>query len=166
MLILDYQMTYICSRFVERRLWWNVKLDETFHQTWQKRLIKLDESDSLNFTKETSFHQILTKTSSHQIWDRRLIQLLKRKAIFLLFNERSHATTRDMRNLVLQKIIFVLRENKSLCKSVIMINDRFQSMKVEVWYNSAFSYKKRISSYVKTVNQWLLSFRQFEFIIC
>jgi hypothetical protein len=58
-----------------------------------------------------------------------------------------------------------LRENRSLCKNVIMISDRSQSMKAERWYNSAFSYKKRASSYVKTINKWLLSFRQFELII-
>jgi hypothetical protein len=56
---------------------------------------------------------------------------LKRKAIVLLFDEQSHATTRDMKNLVLQKFTFVLRENKSLCKNVIMISDRSQSMKTE-----------------------------------
>jgi hypothetical protein len=90
MLILDYRVTYICSRFVERRLWWDVKLDETFHQTWSEathqtweRFIKLDESDSSNLTRKTSFHQTwrkrrlkldenvissnLTKVSSHQI---------------------------------------------------------------------------------------------------
>jgi hypothetical protein len=53
MLILDYQMTYVCSRFVERRLWWNVRFDEAFHQIWRERLIKLDESDSSNLTKAT-----------------------------------------------------------------------------------------------------------------
>jgi hypothetical protein len=156
---------YVCSRSVERRLWWDVKLNETSHQTWRKRLIKLDESDSSNLTKETSSHQTLTKASFHQTWDRRFIKLLRRKAILLLFDERSHATTGDMRNLVLQKITFVLRESRSLCKSAIMINDRSQSMKAERWYNSAFSYKRRTSSYVKIVNKWLLSFRQFEFII-
>jgi hypothetical protein len=97
MLILDYWVTYVCSWFVERRLWWDVKLDETSHQTWRKRLIKLDESDSLNLTKETSSHQILTKASSYQIWDRRLIKLLRRKVLFLLFDERFHATTRDIK---------------------------------------------------------------------
>ncbi len=44
MLILDYRVTYICSRFAERRLWWSViKLDETSHQTLCERLIRLDE---------------------------------------------------------------------------------------------------------------------------
>jgi hypothetical protein len=94
MLILDYRVTYVCFRFVEQRLWWNVKLDETFyqtwnettHQTWRKRFIKLDESDSSNLTK--AIHQIwrkrfikfdeknvissnLTKASFHQIWRKR-----------------------------------------------------------------------------------------------
>ncbi len=38
---------------------------------------------------------------------------------------------RDIKYLVLQKIIFVLRENKNLCKNVIMISDRSQSIKAE-----------------------------------
>jgi hypothetical protein len=33
MLILDHQMTYVYSRSIERRLWWDVKLDEASHQT-------------------------------------------------------------------------------------------------------------------------------------
>jgi hypothetical protein len=113
MLILDYRVMYIYSRFVERRLWWNVRLNETFHQIWRKRLIKLDENDSSNLIKKTSSHQTLTKASSHQIWNFRLIKFLKRKAIFLFFDERFHATTRDTRNLILQKITFVLRESRS-----------------------------------------------------
>jgi hypothetical protein len=68
MLILDYRVTYVCSRSVEWRFWWDVKLDEASHQTWNeathqtwKRLIKLDESDSSNLTRKTSFHQIWRK---------------------------------------------------------------------------------------------------------
>jgi hypothetical protein len=61
MLILDYRVTYVCSQSVERRLWWDVRLDEAFHQTWRKRLIKLDESDSSNLTKETSSFQTWRK---------------------------------------------------------------------------------------------------------
>jgi hypothetical protein len=107
MLILDYRVTYVCSRFVERRLWWDVKFDEashqtwseTTHQTWRKRLIKLDESDSSNLTKAT--HQTwrkerhlikldesvissnLTKASSHQIWRKRhLIKFWKKEQFF------------------------------------------------------------------------------------
>ncbi len=97
MLILDYRVTYVCSRSVERRLWWDVKLDETSHQSWRERLIKLDGSGSLNLTKETSSHKTLTKASSHQTWDRRLIKLLRREVLLLLSDERSHTTTRDMR---------------------------------------------------------------------
>jgi hypothetical protein len=113
MLILDYRVTYVCSRSVERRLWWDVKFDEashqiwseTTHQTWRERLIKLDESDSSILTKAT--HQTwrkkrhfikfdesvissnLTRASSHQIWrERHLIKLLRRKTIFLLSDEQ------------------------------------------------------------------------------
>ncbi len=42
MLILDYRVTYVCSRSVKRRLWWDVT-DETSLQTWRGRLIKFDE---------------------------------------------------------------------------------------------------------------------------
>ncbi len=38
-------------------------------------------------------------------------------------------------------------------------------IKIERWYNSALSYKKRVSSYFKTINEWLLLFKRFEFII-
>ncbi len=84
MLILDYQVTYVCSRFVEQRLWWDVKLDETSHQSWQKRLINLDESDLSNLISENVISSNLTKathqtwwlkTSSYQIWRKRLIKL-------------------------------------------------------------------------------------------
>jgi hypothetical protein len=136
MLILDYRVTYICSRLVERRLWWDViKLDETSHQTHCERLIKLDESDSSKLT--TSSHQIWRKRfikfddvissnlmkAIHQTWRRHLIKFLKRKTVSLLFDERSHAATRDMKNLILQKITFVLCKDKCLCE-IVMINER------------------------------------------
>ncbi len=98
MFILDCRVTYICSRFVERRLWWDViKLDERSH--WM--------------TKAT--HQTWwMKTSSHQIWrkrliksdERHLIKLWERKTIFLLSDKRSHASIHCMRNLAWQKITF------------------------------------------------------------
>ncbi len=108
MLIFDYWVTHVCSRFVERRLWWNDSLNmmKAFHQTWWKKrhLIKFDE-----------------KTSSHQIWRKRFIKLLKKKTIILLSDKQSFAATFDVKNLVLQKIIFDVR---CLCK-IIMINERF-----------------------------------------
>jgi hypothetical protein len=72
MLILDYQVMYVCSRSVERRLtktthqtWW---MKTSSHQIWRKRLIKSDESDSSNLTKATS-HQIFEKEdSSSSFW--------------------------------------------------------------------------------------------------
>jgi hypothetical protein len=52
--------------------------DKTTHQTWRKRLIKLDKSDSSNLTKATRqtwrknvISLNLTKASSHQIWRKR-----------------------------------------------------------------------------------------------
>jgi hypothetical protein len=110
MLILDYRVTYVCSRSVERRLWWDVKLDEashqtwskTTHQTWRERLIKLDESNSSSLTKaihqtwrkkrhlikldESVISSNLTKALSHQTWRKRhLIKLLKKKDNFSIF---------------------------------------------------------------------------------
>jgi hypothetical protein len=60
MLILDYRVTYVCSRFVERRLWRDViKFDEKSHQIHCERFIKFDEKDSSRLT--TSFHQTWLK---------------------------------------------------------------------------------------------------------
>jgi hypothetical protein len=148
MLILDYRMTYICSRSVERRLWWDVKLDEASHQTWneathqiwRKRLIKLDESDSSSLT--TATHQAwrkrliqsnesdssdLTKeTSSHQIWRKRHFIKFDENVIssnfwkerqFFYFSMSNSAATFDVKNLVLQKIIF--------CVKIAVISERF-----------------------------------------
>jgi hypothetical protein len=117
-LILDYRVTYVCSRSVERRLWWDVKLDEasrqtwneTTHQIWRERLIKFDESDSSNLTKENVISFNLTKASSHQTWRKsHLIKLWERRTILLLSDKRFHASTHNMKNLVLQNIIFVRR---------------------------------------------------------
>jgi hypothetical protein len=105
--------TYVCSRLVERRLWWKViKIDETFHQTRCERLINFDENDLSSLMNENvissndeSDSSNLTKTtSSHQIFS-------KRQTIFLLFDEQSSAMTFDLRNLVLQKIVFCVKIN-------------------------------------------------------
>jgi hypothetical protein len=167
MLILDYRMTYACSRFVERRLWWDVKLNEasyqtwseTTHQTWRERLVKLDESDSSSLTRAThqswrkKRHLIkldesvissnLTRASSHQTWrERHLIKLLRRKTVFLLFDEQFCNDT--------------WCEELSLAENHLLCEDCYDKwaflMKVERWYNSAFSYKERASSYVKTMS--------------
>jgi hypothetical protein len=142
MLILDYRVTYVCSRSVERRLWWDVKLDEashqtwseTTHQTWRKRLIKLDGSGSSDLTK---------KASSHQTWrESHLIKFLKRKTVSLLSDEQfcSDIWCEELS----------LAENHLLCEDCC---DKWAFlMKAECWYNSAFSYKERASSYVKTMN--------------
>ncbi len=62
-----------------------------------RRLIKLDESDSLNLTSKNVISSKLTKASSHQTWNRHLIKLLKRKTIFLFFDERFHAATHNVK---------------------------------------------------------------------
>ncbi len=72
MSILDYRVTHVCSRFVERRLWWNViKIDETFHQTHDERLIKFDESDSSNLMNESVISSSRTNASSHQTFEKK-----------------------------------------------------------------------------------------------
>ncbi len=182
MLILDYRVTYVCSRSVERRLWWDVKLDEashqiwseTTHQTWRKRLIKLDESDSSSLTKAT--HQAwrkrlinldesdssdLTKeTSFHQIWRKRhLIKFDESVISSNLTKTSSHQTFEKRDNFSIfwwqfcsdiwcEKLSFA--ENHLLCEDCC---DKWAFlMKAERWYNSAFSYKERASSYVKTMS--------------
>ncbi len=145
----DVCLFSICrATFIMRRQAWrdiSSNLTKATHQIWRKRLIKLDERDIIL--------SILTKTSSHQTWNRRLIKFLKRKTISLFFDERFHATTRDMKSLVLQKITFVLRENRNFCKNVIMISNCFQSIKAQHWYNSTFFHKRKTSSYVKAINK-------------
>jgi hypothetical protein len=69
MLILDYRVTYVYSRFVERRLWWDVT-DETSQQIWRERLIKLDE-----------WKRHLIK------WRKRFIKLDEWKRHFIKFDE-------------------------------------------------------------------------------
>jgi hypothetical protein len=102
----DVCLFSICrATFMMRRQAWrsissNLKwsdssnLTKTTHQTWRKKrhLIKFDES---------VISLILTKASSHQT--------LKKKAILLFSDKRSHASTHDMKNLVLQNITFVRR---------------------------------------------------------
>ncbi len=98
MLVFDRRATYVYSRLVERRLWWDViKLDETSHQTHYEQLIKFDENDSSNLINENVISLNLTK-AIHQIWrkkchliksNERVISsnFLRRKTIFLLFDE-------------------------------------------------------------------------------
>jgi hypothetical protein len=54
-----------------------------------------NENDSSNLTKTTSSHQTF----------------LKRQTIFLLFDEQSFAVIYDLKNLVLQKIVFCVKIN-------------------------------------------------------
>jgi hypothetical protein len=49
----------------------------------------------------TSFHQV-ERT-------RHLIKLLRRKTVLLFFDEQSSAATLDVKNLILQKIIFCVK---------------------------------------------------------
>jgi hypothetical protein len=60
MLILDYQVTYVCSRFVERDMLVLDFSSDVYHETLSltkhfikiRRLIKFDESDSSNLTRK------------------------------------------------------------------------------------------------------------------
>jgi hypothetical protein len=161
MLILDYRVTYVCSRSVERRLWWDVKFDEASHQTWEERLIKLDESDSSNLMSEkTSSHQTWwMKTSSHQIWRKRLIKLDD-----VISSSRTNASShqtfekRDSFSTFWWAIFCsdIWCEELSLAQNHLLCEDCCDKwaflMKANRWYNSAFFYKERASSYVKTMN--------------
>jgi hypothetical protein len=109
MFILDYRVTYVCFRSVERGLWWDVfKLDETFHQThceqlikldeWKRHLIKSDESDSSNLTKEASSHQVEQT--------RHLIKFFEKRDSSSTFWWAIFCNDIDVKNLILQKIIF------------------------------------------------------------
>jgi hypothetical protein len=62
-----------------------------------------DESDSSNLTKATSSHQVEST--------RHLIKLLKKQTISLLSDEQSSAMTFDVKNLILQKIVFYVNIN-------------------------------------------------------
>jgi hypothetical protein len=91
--------TYVCSRLVERRLWWNV-INLTKH------FIKFIVSDSLNLTK--AIHQIWRKKRHLIKSNERVISsnFLKRKTILLFSDEQTSAATFDVKNVILQKIFF------------------------------------------------------------
>ncbi len=92
--------------------------NKTIYQTWQKRFIKLDESDSSNLTKKRYLIKSDEKTSSHQIWRKNVIlsnltkerhfiksdesvilsNFLRRKTISLLFDEQSLSQTVQKQN--------------------------------------------------------------------
>jgi hypothetical protein len=108
----DICLFSICraTSMMRRQIWWSISsnlkwndssnLRRAIHQTWRKRFIRLDEKNVISSN--------LTKASSHQIWRKRhLIKFWKRRAILLLSDKRSHASTHDMKNLVLQNITFV-----------------------------------------------------------
>jgi hypothetical protein len=174
--ILDYRMTYVCSRFVERRLWWNV-IDETSHQIWRKRFINLDENDSSNLMNENVISSNdesdslnlmnenvissndendssnLTKaTSFHQVESaRHFIKFFKKinKSFIFWWAIFCSDTWCEKFNLAENRF---LSENKCLCKTA-MINER-SWWKLNVDITQLFL-KKRTSSYVKTIdNCW------------
>ncbi len=108
-----YRATYIYSRLVERRLWWDVfKVDETFYQIRCERFINSDENDSsklmnenvISSNNESDLSNLTKTTSSHQFF-------LKKQTILLFSDEQSSAVTFDLRNLILQKIVFCVKIN-------------------------------------------------------
>ncbi len=66
MLILDYRVTYVCFRFVERCLWWNVKLNEAFNQIWNETTYKIWRKRFIKFDEKNVISSNVTKVSSHQ----------------------------------------------------------------------------------------------------
>jgi hypothetical protein len=176
MLILDYRMTYICSRFVERRLWWDVT-DEISHQTWRERLIKLDESDSSNSMNENvilsndendlsnlmnenvissndeSDSSNLTKaTSSHQVeWARHLIKFFEQTDSFFTFWWAIFCSDTWCEKLSLAESRF-LSQDKYLCKTAMISERSWWKLNADI---TQLLFKRRASSYVKTVdNCW------------
>jgi hypothetical protein len=83
MLILDYRMTYVYSRFVERHLWWNVKLDEIFHQIWSEAIHQI-WNDSSILTK--AIHQIDEKDVISSNLTKALFQIWRKQ--FIKFDEK------------------------------------------------------------------------------
>jgi hypothetical protein len=151
MLILDYRVTYVCSRFVERRMFILDLSSDVYDETSLKltrHFIKFIMSDSSNLTK--TLHQTwwvkrhLIKSNEHVISS----NFLKIKTVSLLFDEQfcSDIWYEEL-NLAENHFLY---ENKCLCEDCY---DKWAFlMKVERWYNSTFSYKRRTSSYVKTMN--------------
>jgi hypothetical protein len=123
-----------------------IKFDESIssnltratHQIWRKRLIKLDEKDVISSNFDESVISSNLRSSSHQTFEKKSTLSTFWWAI------SCNNAWYEKENLVLQKIAFVLRESRSLCKDAIMISDCSQSMKAERWYNSAFSYKEEL----------------------
>ncbi len=120
MFILDYWTTYVCFRFVERRMFILDLSSDVYDKTslnLTRHFIKLIVSDSSNLTKAT--HQNLMNENVislnltkaiHQTWRRkrhfiksneRVISsnFLKRKTVFLLCNKQISALTFDVKNL-------------------------------------------------------------------
>ncbi len=84
----DVCLFSICrtTSMMRRQAWQNISsnLRRAIYQIWRKRLIKLDESDSLKLDENNVISSNLMITSSHQTWDRHLIKFLKRQTIFRL----------------------------------------------------------------------------------
>jgi hypothetical protein len=91
----------ICrTTFMMRRRLWNISsnLRKTTHQTWRKRLIKIWREQRHLIKLDDNVISSNLRSSSHQTFEK--------TDDFSTFDERSHVATRDMRNLVLQKITF------------------------------------------------------------
>ncbi len=171
MSILDYRVTYVCSWFFERCLWWDViKLDKTFYQTLCERFIKFDESDLSNLMNENVILLNLTK-AINQNWLRHLIKL--DDVISLNFWKEKQSFYFLMSSFLQRHLIWRTKSCKELsfCAKINeFVWDCYDKwaflMKTERWYNSTFFYiKRKASSYFKIINEWL-SFRQFELLIC
>jgi hypothetical protein len=142
-LIFDYRVTNACFRFVERRMFILDLSSDVYDETslnLTKRFIKFIVSDSSNLTK-TIYQIWWMKTSFHQIWRKRFSKFDERNVIsssristsshqtfwterqFFYFLRSDFATTFDVKNLILQKIIFCAKIN--ICVKIVVINKRF-----------------------------------------
>jgi hypothetical protein len=87
-----YDETSLMKHFIKFEKNDSLNLTKAIHQIWRKQrhFIKLDDN-VISSNLKSSFHQIFEKTND-----------------FSTFDKRSHVATRDIKNLVLQKIIFVV----------------------------------------------------------
>ncbi len=142
-LILDYRMTYICFRFIERRMFILDLSNDVYNETLlnlTRHFIKLIVSDSSNLTK-TIYQTWWVKTSFYQIWRKRLIKLDEKNVILSnRMNASSHQIFEKKDNFSIfwwasfcndiwcEKLSlakdFLLCENKCLCE-IVMISERF-----------------------------------------
>jgi hypothetical protein len=97
MLILDYRVTYVCSRFVERRMFILDLSNDVYDETsLMRHLIKLEKSDSSNLTKTT--HQTWRKQRHLIKFDDSVISSNLRSSSHQTFEKTNDFSTFDERS--------------------------------------------------------------------